>query len=99
MKNGSNVSTHILPTSATMVGVCMTVISIVKISNFGPVGTMIDKLLGADTLLFLLSAFFSYFSLRLPASTDRLEFWADNAFVFGLMIMGVGAFLFAFEVL
>jgi hypothetical protein len=91
-----NLAHHILPTSATMVGVCMTVISIIKLLHIGPVGTWIDKLLAIDSLTFLASAVFSYVSLR-KGSSDVLEGYADTAFMLGLIGMGICAFLLAFE--
>ena len=42
MANG--LSSHILPTSATMVAVCMAVISVVKITAAGMLGIWIDKI-------------------------------------------------------
>lgn len=94
---GRNLSSHILPTSATMVGVCMTVISIVKLSHVGVAGTVIDKLLAFDSLLFLLSAVFSYVSLRVGRNVTRLERFADNTFMMGLVFMSGAAFVLSFE--
>ena len=91
-----NLARHILPTSATMVGVCMTVISIVKLLHIGPAGMWIDKLLAIDSFTFLASAGFSYFSMRNEA-LERFEKHADLAFMIGLMGMAICAFLLAFE--
>lgn len=79
-----------------MVGVCMTVISIVKLLHLGQAGTWIDKLLAIDSLTFLASAAFSYFSMRREA-LERLEKYADITFMIGLMGMSICAFLLAFE--
>jgi len=35
MPNRDSISNHILPTASTMVGVCMTVISIIKLTGNG----------------------------------------------------------------
>lgn len=91
-----NLARHILPTSATMVGVCMTVISIVKLLHIGLAGTWIDKLLAIDSLAFLTSAGFSYFSLR-DEALEHLEKHADLSFMIGLIGMAICAFLLAFE--
>lgn len=91
-----NLARHILPTSATMVGVCMTVISIVKLLPIGPAGTWIDKLLAIDSVAFLASAAFSYFSIR-DNTLERLERHADVTFMIGLLGMAICAFLLAFE--
>jgi hypothetical protein len=95
----SGVSSHILPTSATMVGVCMTVVSIVKLTHVSMLGTVIDKILGIDGLLFLASAFLSYSSIRSERLAVRLESLADHAFIIGLTLMGVAATVLAFELL
>jgi hypothetical protein len=91
-----NLARHILPTSATMVGVCMTVISIIKLLHIGSAGTWIDKLLAIDALIFLASALFSYASLR-EDSLEVFENYADSSFMLGLVGMGTCAFLLAFE--
>lgn len=93
-----NVAHHILPTSATMIGVCMTVISIVKLLHIGPTGTWIDKLLAIDSLTFLASAAFSYVSMRNGAYA-RLEKYADLSFMVGLLGMSLCALLLAFELI
>jgi hypothetical protein len=96
----SNLSHHILPTSATMVGVCMTVISIIKL-----VGTRafpyIDHLLAIASLLFLLSAAFSYYAIRhenefrLSASVENI---ADIVFMSGLAIMTIVVFTLVYKI-
>jgi multisubunit Na+/H+ antiporter MnhF subunit len=91
-----NLARHILPTSATMVGVCMTVISIIKLLHLGRAGTWIDKLLALDSLIFLASAMFSYISLR-KESMALFESYADTSFMLGLTGMASCAFLLAFE--
>lgn len=93
-----NVAHHILPTSATMIGVCMTVISIVKLLHVGSAGTWIDKLLAIDSLTFLASAAFSYFSMR-DGAFARFERYADRSFMVGLLGMTVCALLLAFELI
>jgi multisubunit Na+/H+ antiporter MnhF subunit len=79
-----------------MVGVCMTVISLVKLLHIGPAGTWIDKLLALDSLTFLASAAFSYFAMRNEA-LEQLERRADVAFMIGLMGMAICSVLLAFE--
>jgi hypothetical protein len=59
-----DLSQHILPTSAQLVGVCMTVISLVKLLHIGQAGSLLDKLLAIDALLFTISAALSYASMR-----------------------------------
>lgn len=94
-----NLSRHILPTSATMAGVCMTVITLVKLFPSGRAGTMIDKVLAFDSLLFLGSAIFSYLSMRAGPTAERLETRADLTFLAGLILLVAAAFLLSFELI
>jgi hypothetical protein len=97
--NSNNLSQHILPNSATMVGVCIMVISIVK--SMGPDLTsyLIDKALAIDSLLFMISALLSFSSIRLKQSTDRLERWAEMVFLIGLVSMTLITVIFSFEII
>ena len=96
--NSNNLSQHILPNSATMVGVCIMVISIVK--SMGPDLTsyLIDKALAIDSLLFMISALLSFSSIRLKQSTERLERWAELVFLLGLVSMTLITVVFSFEI-
>lgn len=100
-----NLSEHILSVSATMVGVCMMAISIVKLvqaggtGHLGGSGNLIDKILAFDSVLFLLSSLFSYLSLRSSTLTERLENLADIIFMMGLILMTISSFVLAFELI
>lgn len=96
--NNSNLSHHILPNSATMVGVCITVISIVKGMNPGLTNFLIDKALAADSILFMISALLSFSSIRTPQSNLRLERWAEALFLIGLVSMTLITVIFSFEI-
>lgn len=53
-------SDHILPASATMVGVCLMAVSIVRVMEASAkIETVIDNLLAIDGLVFLASTFLS----------------------------------------
>ena len=84
-------SYHILVTASTMIGVCLTVITIFKVTNFH-LKTYADELLGVDTLLFILSSFLSYISIR-QGYNKKLEFVADNLFIAAMSIMVVAGIL------
>ena len=59
-----DISIHIFSTSATMVGVCLTVIGLFKVVfQFKSVSTLGDDLLSVDALLFLLACGLSYWTL------------------------------------
>lgn len=96
--NSNNLSHHILPNSATMVGVCIMVISIVKSQDPGLTNYLIDKALAIDSLLFMISALLSFSSIRLEQSTEGLERWAEIIFLLGLVSMTLITVVFSFEI-
>jgi hypothetical protein len=100
MKNSSShrtpleedVTIHILGVSAAMVGVCLTVIGLIRIViTLGKFDTIADNILAAASLIFLVSCFCSYWALRTRGSRrmHRLERIADVAFLVGLLLMVV----------
>ncbi|CAN5120484.1 hypothetical protein BH10PSE11_BH10PSE11_08650 [soil metagenome] len=93
-------SRHILPTSATMIGICTTFIGLVKVveSRMGP--SHVDEYAAIAALLFLISAMSSYLSIRyanLTGLSERCERVADTLFLAGLLSISVIAMLFAYE--
>lgn len=91
-----SLSGHILPASATMVGVCMTVISIVKITPQLD-ASLIDEALALDSVLFLASAILSFVSMRSAERGTRLERWAETMFLVALGFVAIVAVILAFE--
>ena len=89
-------STHILPTSATMVGVCMTVLSIVHLGRHDDAREVIDKLLATDAVVFVASSLLSFLSMRSCRPNSRLESRAELVFVAGLGILALVAVGLAF---
>ncbi len=81
---------HIFTVSASMVGVCLTVIGIVniiiRVQNFT---TIADDLLAVDALVFLCSCMLSYWALRSRSRRRmyRVERVADVVFLVGLLLM------------
>ena len=93
-----DVSQHILPTSATMLGVCVTVVGIVRLMELtGNVSTIIDNLVAVDSGFFLLSCVLSYLSLRTERHSAELERYGDLVFIGGLVLMVVAACMLAWE--
>lgn len=91
-------SAHILPTSATMIGVCLTAL---YISLLGPPSAgrvLVDKLLALDGLVFLASAVLSFMSMRLRQRAARYEALGENVFVAGLGLLALGGLVLAFVV-
>ncbi|MFM2087574.1 MAG: hypothetical protein RLZZ237_2443 [Pseudomonadota bacterium] len=91
-------SAHILPTSATMIGVCMTVLSIGHLGPRGELRVLVDKLLAIDALLFLVSAVLSFMSLRPGQARQRYEWWGELVFICSLAMLALGAVVLAFLV-
>lgn len=102
MSKEYDVSEHILPTAATMVGVCMTVISIVKVIELSHGPSRMDEYLAVDSLGFLFSAACSYMAIRSKATGRKRRMFeraADISFMCGMVAMAIIGMLFAFEVL
>ncbi len=97
-QNSNDLSHHILPNSATMVGVCIMVISIVKSLHPNLANYLIDKALAVDSVLFMVSALLSFYSIRPGRSSANLERWAEIVFLVGLGSMTLVTVLFAFEI-
>ena len=91
------VSAHILPTSATLVGACITAISVVKFAHVGTAGAFLDRLLGVATCLFLVSAIASFASIRRAQWRRRLESAAESVFLVALALVTIAALGMAFE--
>ena len=93
-----SVTYHILPVAATMVGVCMTVISLVQLVPKNAISSWADEILAIDALIFLASAWLSYWTLRHNTpQAEKLENIADWLFLSGLSVMGFVSVLIAFD--
>jgi hypothetical protein len=85
-----DISIHIFDTSATMVGVCLTVIGVFKlILRLKTVTTWADDLLFLDAMLFLSSCGLAYWALRTRSVKRRhlTEKIADLIFLGALTLM------------
>jgi hypothetical protein len=83
---------HIFTVSSAMVGVCLTVIGLIRVViTFGRADTLADDLLAADALLFLISCLLSYWALRSRGlrRMHRLEKIADGIFIVAMIGMVV----------
>ncbi|MFC7052866.1 hypothetical protein ACFQI3_09230 [Hansschlegelia quercus] len=100
-RTGQRLASYILPASGTMIGICTTLVGLVKIveSRSGP--SVVDEYGAAIAVAFLFSALFSYLSIRLsegaPTLGRRCERVADFAFLLGLVCLVGLIGLFAFE--
>jgi hypothetical protein len=85
-----DISIHIFTTSATMVGVCLTVIGVLRVVlRIRSVSTWSDDLLSIDAMLFLGACGVAYWALRTRSIRRRLltEKIADVIFLFALTLM------------
>ena len=81
-----------------MVGASITVISIVKSMHPDIANYVIDKALAIDSVLFMVSAFLSFSSMRADKYSAHLERWAEIMFLIGLGSMTIITVLFSFEI-
>ena len=83
---------HIFTVSSAMVGVCLTVIGLIRVViTLGRADTLADDLLAGDALLFLISCLLSYWALRSRSlrRMHRLEKIADGIFILAMIGMVV----------
>lgn len=85
-----DISIHIFSASSAMVGVCLTVIGLLRVFiTIKKINTLADDILAIDALLFLISCLLSYWALRTRISHRMLlvERLADMVFILGLLLM------------
>jgi hypothetical protein len=87
-----DISIHIFTVSAAMVGVCLTVIGLIRVViTLGKADTIADDLLAGDSVLFLVSCLLSYSALRVRSKPRmrRRERIADLIFIIAMILMAV----------
>ena len=85
-----NICIHIFSVSAAMVGVCLTVIGLIRVViTMGRADTIADNLLAVDAVLFLMATMLSYAALRSRTTRKmrRLERLADWLFISAMTLM------------
>jgi hypothetical protein len=96
-----DISIHIFTVSSAMVGVCLTVIGLIRVViTLRKADTIADDLLAIDAVLFLLATLFSYWALRRRSYRRRplLERAADALFILALLLMVAIASFITFAV-
>ena len=93
-KESKEIAHYVFSGSTTMIGVCITVIALFKALNAG-LQTYADEILGVNVLVFILSTFFSYLSIRNNAK--KWEKIADYLFFIGLIILLVVGIMIIFS--
>jgi hypothetical protein len=97
-----SLASHILPVSGTMIGVCVTLIGLVKLADARHGSSRVDEYAAMAAVTFLASALTSYLSIRFSDRTRlifQIERMADVIFLFGLIGITLVATLFAYEVI
>lgn len=95
----SGLAQHILPAAGTMLGICTTLIGLVKVLE-GRIGSShVDEYGGLLAIIFLASALASYASLRVggAVASRTCERLADLFFVAGLIGLALVSLFFAYE--
>jgi hypothetical protein len=83
---------HIFTVSSAMVGVCLTVIGLIRVViTLGKADTIADDLLALDAMLFLLACLLSYSALRSRGvrRMHRIERAADGLFIAAMILMTI----------
>ncbi|EHP87834.1 hypothetical protein GeomeDRAFT_1072 [Geobacter metallireducens RCH3] len=97
-----DITVHIFTVSATLVGVCLTVISLLIISRkLSHVKSLGEDLLAFDALLFLSSCILSYSALRVRKKGRRhtLERTSEEVFFVALALMGIICVFIVYELI
>lgn len=95
-----DISIHIFTASAAMVGVCITVIGLLRVVLTIRGGAIFaDDFLALDALIFLVSCLLSYLALRTRSASRmyRVERCADILFISGLVLMVVACGFIVYE--
>lgn len=89
-----DICVHIFTASAAMVGVCLTVIGIIRlVISLRRADILVDDLLAVDAILYLGSCLISYWALRGRSQrrNHRLERIADAIFLIALTLTAINA--------
>jgi hypothetical protein len=96
-----DISIHIFTVSSAMVGVCLTVIGLIRVViTLGKADTITDDFLAGDALLFLISCLLSYWALRSRSlrRMHRIEKVADAIFIMAMIGMVIVCALITYSI-
>ena len=96
-ENKKNISRHILPTSSNLLGLCFVILTFIKLSKIEN-ESIIDEIMGALIIMFLISSVISYISMRTKRKSELYEKIADFIFLAGLCLLTLVSFVIIFEV-
>jgi hypothetical protein len=93
---------HLFSVSSAMVGVCLTVIGLLRVViSMGPrTSTVADDILALDSVLFLITSLAAYWALRTRRTRrmHRLERFADWTFVVAMVLMAVACGVITYSI-
>ncbi|WP_254513504.1 hypothetical protein [Anatilimnocola floriformis] len=92
---------HIFTVSASMVGVCLTVIGLLRVViAIRQIDSFADDLLALTAILFLVSCLSSYWALRTRSKgrMHQVERFADVVFIIAMLLMVVACIIITFAV-
>lgn len=95
----ADICIHIFSASAGLIGVCLTVIGILRVLVAARnAETVADDLLAIDAFLFLNSCLTSYWAMRTRSSRRMhvVERWADGIFLLALFLMVINCGIVAY---
>lgn len=93
--------THILNQSSMKIGMCLTLLGLIKVvEGVKNVTSMVDELLAIDAIGFLISSIVTYYALKQDGDRKRKAGRAgDIIFTISLLILAVVCGILAFEIL
>lgn len=97
-----DIAAHIFTTSSVMLGLCLTIISIMRGQrNPAALETIVDDIIAIDALVFLVACFLSYAALRVRhlQRIHRVESVADAVFLIGMAGMALACAFFVWTIL
>ena len=96
-----DLSVHIFTVSATMVGVCLTAVGLIRVViTMRGVESIIDTLVALDAVLFVVSGLLSYWALRSRkrGRLHHIEGIAERVFIAAMILMGVSCLALVFGI-
>jgi hypothetical protein len=97
-KDRKNISHHILPISANLLGLCFLILSLKKLWKADGVERFVDKLDGVAIIVFLVASVISYMSIRAKERSELYERIADLIFLAGLFLLTLIAAVTVLEI-
>ncbi len=87
-----DLSVHILTVSATMVGVCLTAIGLIRVVvTLRRIETIVDDLVSIDAVMFVAAGLLAYWAMRsrTRGRLHHIELVAERVFLAAMVVMGI----------